>query len=48
VDLAETFDLHAAGKTRLERETRELEEVNEAFDQVDRAKAKACLVFDFR
>jgi alcohol dehydrogenase, propanol-preferring len=29
VDLAETFELHAAGKTRVERETRKLEDVNE-------------------
>jgi propanol-preferring alcohol dehydrogenase len=48
VDLAETFELHAAGKTRVERETRKLEDVNEAFDEVDSGKVKARLVFDLR
>ena len=48
VDLAETFELHAAGKTRVERETRKLEEVNEAFEEVDSGKVKARLVFDLR
>jgi len=48
VDLAETFELHAAGKTRIERETRRLEQVNEAFEEVDSGKIKARLVFDFR
>jgi propanol-preferring alcohol dehydrogenase len=48
VDLAETFELHAAGKTRVEREIRKLEQVNEAFEEVDNGKVKARLVFDFR
>jgi alcohol dehydrogenase, propanol-preferring len=48
VDLAETFEMHAAGKTRAERETRKLEDVNEAFDEVDSGKVKARLVFDLR
>src|ERR1700740_3114623 len=48
VDLAETFELHAAGRTKVERETRKLEEVNHAFEEVESGKAKARLVFDFR
>jgi alcohol dehydrogenase, propanol-preferring len=48
MDLAETFELHAAGKTRVERETRKLEDVSEAFDEVDSGKVKARLVFDLR
>lgn len=48
VDLAETFELHAAGKTKVWRETRKLEQVNEAFEEVEHAKAKARLVFDLR
>jgi propanol-preferring alcohol dehydrogenase len=48
VDLAETFELHAAGKTKVWRETRKLEEVNEAFEEVEHAKVKARLVFDLR
>jgi propanol-preferring alcohol dehydrogenase len=46
VDLAETFELHASGKTRVEREMRRLEEVNQACDEVDSGKVKARLVFD--
>jgi propanol-preferring alcohol dehydrogenase len=48
VDLAETFELHAAGRTRVITEVRKLEQVNEAFDEVETGKAKARLVFDFR
>ncbi len=48
VDLAETFELHAAGRTKVERETRKLEEVNHAFEEVESGKAKGRLVFDFR
>jgi D-arabinose 1-dehydrogenase-like Zn-dependent alcohol dehydrogenase len=47
-DLAEVFELHAAGRTKVSRETRKLEEVNEAFEEVERGKARARLVFDFR
>ena len=46
VDLAETFELHAAGKTSVIYETRRLDEVNEAFDEVEQARARARLVFD--
>jgi propanol-preferring alcohol dehydrogenase len=48
VDLAETFELHAAGRTKVVRETRKLADVNEAFEEVERGHAKARLVFDFR
>ena len=48
VDLAETFELHAAGRTKVERETRKLEDVNDAFEEVERGHAKARLVFDLR
>jgi propanol-preferring alcohol dehydrogenase len=48
VDLAETFELHAAGKTKVITEVRKLEQVNEAFEEVETGKAKARLVFDFR
>jgi alcohol dehydrogenase, propanol-preferring len=48
VDLAETFELQAAGKTKVITEGRKLEQVNEAFEEVETGKAKARLVFDFR
>jgi alcohol dehydrogenase, propanol-preferring len=48
VDLAETFQLHAEGRTRIVRETRRLEEVNEAFEQIEKAQVDARLVFDLR
>ena len=48
VDLAETFELHAAGRTRVIRETRRLDEVNESFDEVLQGRAPARLVFDLR
>jgi propanol-preferring alcohol dehydrogenase len=47
LDLAEVFELHAAGRTKVIYETRQLEQVNEAFDDLEKAKAKARLVFDF-
>ncbi len=47
VDLAETFQLHAAGKTRVIYETRQLEEVNDAFEEVESGRVSARLVFDF-
>ena len=48
VDLAETFELQAAGRTRVITEVRKLEQVNEAFAEVESGKAKARLVFDLR
>ncbi|GIV98869.1 zinc-dependent alcohol dehydrogenase [Roseiflexus sp.] len=40
-DLAETFALHAAGKTRVLYETRPLDQVNEAFEDVEHGRNKA-------
>jgi propanol-preferring alcohol dehydrogenase len=48
VDLAETFELHADGRTRVVRDTRALEQVNDAFDEVLTGRARARLVFDLR
>jgi propanol-preferring alcohol dehydrogenase len=48
VDLAETFELHAGGHTRVIRETRRLEQVNDAFSEVLDGRAPARLVFDLR
>jgi alcohol dehydrogenase, propanol-preferring len=48
VDLAETFELHAGGRTKVVRETRKLEGVNEAFEEVASGRAKARLLFGFR
>ena len=48
VDLAETFQLHAEGRTRIVRESRHLNEVNEAFEQIEKGEVDARLVFDFR
>jgi alcohol dehydrogenase, propanol-preferring len=47
-DLAEVFRLHAAGRTRVVRETRALEEVNDCFEQVEKGQVQARLVFDLR
>jgi len=46
VDLAETFELHAAGKTKVVYETRQLEDVNQSFQEVEQGRARARLVFD--
>jgi propanol-preferring alcohol dehydrogenase len=48
VDLAETFQLHAEGRTHVVRETRRLEQVNESMEEVERGLVDARLVFDFR
>jgi propanol-preferring alcohol dehydrogenase len=48
VDLAETFELHAGGHTRVVRETRRLEQVNDSFTEVLEGRAPARLVFDLR
>jgi propanol-preferring alcohol dehydrogenase len=47
-DLAEVFELHAAGKTQVMVETRRLEQVNECFDEILRGEVPARLVFDLR
>jgi propanol-preferring alcohol dehydrogenase len=46
VDLAETYELHAAGRTTVVRELRKLTEVNEAMEQVERGEVDARIVFD--
>ena len=48
VDLAETFELHADGRTRVVRETRRLEQVNDCFEEIEKGAVDARLVFDFR
>jgi propanol-preferring alcohol dehydrogenase len=48
VDLAETFELHADGRTHIVRESRRLEEVNEAIAEVESGHVEARLVFDLR
>jgi propanol-preferring alcohol dehydrogenase len=47
-DLTEVFRLHAQGRTRVVRESRRLEEVNDCFEQVEKGQIKARLVFDLR
>jgi propanol-preferring alcohol dehydrogenase len=48
LDLAEVYELHRAGRTRVVRESRRLEEVNEAFAEVEKGAVPARLVFDLR
>ena len=47
-DLAEVYAIHAQGRTRVIRETRLLEEVNECFEEVEKGEVKARIVFDLR
>jgi propanol-preferring alcohol dehydrogenase len=46
VDLAEVFELHAAGRTKVLVETRRLEDVNAAISDVEKGKVTARIVFD--
>ncbi|MER5386865.1 zinc-dependent alcohol dehydrogenase [Streptomyces sp. NBC_00647] len=46
-DLAEVFELHAAGRTRVIRESRPLASVNESIDEVLQGRIQARIVFDF-
>ncbi len=48
MDLAEVFELHAAGLTRVVRTTRHLEDVNEAMKAVEAGDIDARVVFDMR
>lgn len=48
VDLTETFELHADGRPRIVRESRQLEQVNESIDEVLKGEVEARLVFDLR
>ena len=45
-DLAECFDLHARGRTRVVAQTRRLEDVNDCFEEVLAGQVPARLVFD--
>jgi propanol-preferring alcohol dehydrogenase len=45
-DLREVFELHAAGKTRVHRETRPLDAVNEAIADVEAGRVAARVVFE--
>jgi alcohol dehydrogenase, propanol-preferring len=47
-DLREVFELHASGATRIVRETRSLDDVNECFEEVLSGEVTARLVFDLR
>lgn len=47
VDLAEVFELHALGRTRVIHEERRLESVNQAFEEVESGEVDARLVFNF-
>lgn len=47
-DLADCFALHAAGRTKVVTELRQLEDVNECFEEVLSGKVPARLVFDLR
>jgi propanol-preferring alcohol dehydrogenase len=46
VDLAETFEIHADGRTHVTREQRPLEAVNEAMADVEAGRVEARVVFD--
>lgn len=45
-DLAEVFQFHAEGRTRVLRETRPLTAVNDCIDEVLDGRVKARIVFD--
>jgi len=45
-DLAEVFELHALGRTRVVAESRKLDDVNAAIDDVLAGRAPARLVFE--
>jgi alcohol dehydrogenase, propanol-preferring len=46
LDLAEVYDLHAAGRTKVIYQTRSLDDVNHAIEEVEKAQVPARLVFD--
>ncbi|HAZ15345.1 MAG TPA: alcohol dehydrogenase AdhP [Parachlamydiales bacterium] len=48
LDLAEVFELHAAGRTKVYLECRKLETINECFHEVETGKIPARLVIDYR
>ena len=48
VDLAETFELPADGRARVVRESRKLNQVNGALDELEKGQVEARLLFDLR
>ena len=48
LDLAEVFELHAVGRTRVFRTTRRLDEVNESMKAVEAGDIEARVGFDLR
>jgi propanol-preferring alcohol dehydrogenase len=46
-DLAEVFELHARGRTRVAAESRKLDDVNASIDDVLRGRTTARIVFEF-
>jgi propanol-preferring alcohol dehydrogenase len=46
LDLAEVFELHAAGKTQVIYEACKLEDVNRSFEEIEQGCIPARLVFD--
>lgn len=48
VDLKETFELHADGRTEIVRETRHLNQVNDSISQVEQGEIEGRIVFDLR
>lgn len=47
-DLAEVYEIHAQGRTRVIHETRSLDDVNACFEEVEKGQVKARIVFDLR
>jgi D-arabinose 1-dehydrogenase-like Zn-dependent alcohol dehydrogenase len=47
-DLAETFELHAGGRTHIVRESRQLDDVKDPIREVEKGEGEARLVFDLR
>ena len=45
-DLREVFELHGAGKTKVIRETRPLDQINEAIADVEAGRVAARIVFE--
>jgi alcohol dehydrogenase, propanol-preferring len=45
-DLIDTFDLHAAGRTKVIAESRELDDVNQCFAEVLAGQVPARIVFE--
>lgn len=48
VDLAGTSEFLAQGRALVVRGTRQLDEVNESFEQIEKGEIDARLIFDFR